>query len=613
MSAPRRWSGLLPAATEPAVSEKRACPSPARGTAFASLALEKRTHRMDDALFAHNLEALESLSPEAAARVRAADVSGIVPATAASGAVILEDEGRALDSRRDPVAAAERLAGSVTADHVVLIGFGSGYVAEALLRRGVHVAAVIDAAPRTLAAAMRARDLSPVLRAAPIAFLEDLGKPVAQAALRRRAEVAVGHPASVQSSPELRELLQKWTSIRVSGRRPRVLVVGPIYGGSLEIARSSQAACRSCGAEVRFLDFSAFSDGRTMFDGLPLPKAARNGLAGSLVTLLGDAVVQVASEWRADLVFALAQAPLGAAALDTLRERGISTAMWFVENVRVLSYWREVAAHYDWFYSIQVGRPLAQLAEAGAREVRYLPLACDPARHQPFELTEEERARFGADVSFAGSPYLNRLRLFSALADVPLRLWGPGWAVDPFTSQAAEGGRGFSLEEMVRIFCATRVNLNLHAATHVQGIDPDPDYVNPRTFELAACEAFQLVDRRDPLPALFADDEVTTFSSLSELRELITYYLEHDEERRATAARARKRALADHTYVHRLRAVLDEALPPELAAAASDGDAIGRETLEQALVRLSGAPVLSPEEAMTRAVYEIQAIGQARL
>ena len=44
-------------------------------------------------------------------------------------------------------------------------------------------------------------------------------------------------------------------------RSPRVLVVGPIYGGSLETARSTARASETLGAETRLLDFDAFGAG----------------------------------------------------------------------------------------------------------------------------------------------------------------------------------------------------------------------------------------------------------------------------------------------------------------------------------------------------------------
>jgi hypothetical protein len=139
-------------------------------------------------------------------------------------------------------------------------------------------------------------------------------------------------------------------------------------------------------------------------------------------------------------------------------------------------------------------------------------MACDAERHVPLVLTPEEQERYGCDVSFAGAPYLNRRGLLPALADFDLRIWGEGWNDEALGPFIADQGRRFTLDQMVRVFAGSRINLNLHSAEHVAGFDPQPDYLNPRTFELAACEAFQLVDRRDPLRA--AIKLYVTFKSL---------------------------------------------------------------------------------------------------
>jgi spore maturation protein CgeB len=156
---------------------------------------------------------------------------------------------------------------------------------------------------------------------------------------------------------------------------------------------------------------------------------------------------------------------------------------------------------------------------------------------------------------------------------------------------------------MIRIFAATRINLNIHSANHVAGLDPDADYVNPRTFELAACSAFQLVDARTPLPAMFRDDEVVTFRSVAELRRQITHYLAHPEERAAIAARARARVLAEHTFVHRVSRIFTELLPAELQPGRS-GAGRGLDEAIDALERTAAR--MTPDEAMMRVLQHVQ-------
>ena len=386
-------------------------------------------------------------------------------------------------------------------------------------------------------------------------------------------------------------------------RQPRVLVAGPIYSGSLETARSTARASTAAGADTRLLDFGTFGAGWDTISRLSVSDAHKMKLKADYAKVLGEMVVASASEWRPDLVIGLAQAPLNASVCARLRSAGIKVAFWFVENFRVLPYWKHVAKDYDAFFAIQDEPFLSMVRDAGSPKAVYLPTACDPERHAPVTLTEDERTRFGADVSFAGAPYLNRQRMLLGLIDLQPKIWGDGWAGTELERLAAEGGARFTLDEMVRIFAATKVNLNIHSANHVDGLDPDPDYVNPRTFELAACGAFQIVDARQPLPALFRDDELVTFRSTKELRSLITHYLARPEERAAIAARGRARVVAEHSFAHRVKRIFEETLPRELqpgAAAPSHGLAEAIAALERT------SPRMTPDEAMMRVLQHVQ-------
>lgn len=564
-------------------------------------------------LFERNLAALSARSPDTASVVAAiaGRPSAWTVAHSHAGDPIVECDGRPLDSRRHPRDAAARSAAEAAARRLVVAGFGTGYFAEALRARGLDVAAIIESEPACLAAAMRARDLHDLLAAVPVVLTTALKDVVEMATCRARADVIVPHGPSVALSADLAAICAAWPAMRVARRRPRVLVVGPIYGGSLEVARSAKAACSSLGVDARLFDCTVFADAHHALGGLDVPKLPRQALQGGLASVVSDAVLNVAHEWKADLVFALAQAPMVPSALERLRAIGVPSAFWFVENHRILTYWRDVARAYDWFYAIQENGFLEKLADAGAEHPVYLPVACDPERHRPLTLTSDEQARFGSAVSFAGSPYLNRRRMFTSLADLDLKLWGAGWD-DPLLARfVAEQGRSFDIDDMVKVFCASAINLNLHSANHVVGLDPEPDFVNPRTFELAACGAFQLVDRRDPLPALFAGDELAVFDNAAEMRAKVQWYLANDDERVAMAARARQRALGEHTYAHRMRQVLRDTLSPELAAAAFAGTPA--ESLDEAIVRLEReSPRLATPEAVLRIVREVNVAWMGR-
>ena len=65
-----------------------------------------------------------------------------------------------------------------------------------------------------------------------------------------------------------------------------------------------------------------------------------------------------------------------------------------------------------------------------------------------------------------------------------LREGRPVWVVEPSAAVAR-----LDLEA-VKIFNASRINLNLHSSPYHLGINPEGDYVNPRTFDLAAAGPF---------------------------------------------------------------------------------------------------------------------------
>ncbi|HEU6438606.1 MAG TPA: glycosyltransferase [Nitratidesulfovibrio sp.] len=82
--------------------------------------------------------------------------------------------------------------------------------------------------------------------------------------------------------------------------------------------------------------------------------------------------------------------------------------------------------------------------------------------------------------------------------------------------------------------------------------------VNQRVFDVPATGSFVLTDWRDQIENLFEPGrEVICYAEPEEADELLRRYLDHPEERARVVAAARRRILSEHTYEHRLRALLD--------------------------------------------------------
>ncbi|MBM3324218.1 MAG: glycosyltransferase, partial [Calditrichaeota bacterium] len=353
-----------------------------------------------------------------------------------------------------------------------------------------------------------------------------------------------------------------------SARRPlRILVPIPIYGGSVPTARYCARALQSIGHRIDILDCTGYHFALESLKAITHRKQHRNMLQAMLTAFLAETIVARALDWKADSVLALAQTPLTSQALQELRREGIVSAMWFVEDYHLFTYWKELAPFYDYFFAIQKDNFPRELQHIGQRNFHYLPAAACRYAHRPMQLTSDEQSRYGSDLSFVGAGYYNRVQSFRRLLNYDFRIWGSDWPEDGLLApKYQEKSRRVESEEAVRIFCASRINLNLHSSPTHAGVDPFGDFVNPRTFEIAACGAFQLVDKRKYLPELFDESEVALFQSVEELPGKMDYFLAHSQERVEMAQRARERVLKEHTYEHRMKELVEviEASSPEL-------------------------------------------------
>lgn len=522
-------------------------------------------------LLAANMEALRSADPALAERIDRASSDETVEAfTARSGAVSLRVDGAQEASSEDPEAEGRELArhfiqSAREAGATRLVVFGLGVHTLRFLEDFDGALLVIEPSATLMRAALERIDLSQALARVPIVVGSDVA-----AALRHPIFTApergmfVSHPAARRRARELHDALACRFQPGGAPRRLDVAVVPPMYGGALPVAGACARALSELGHRVRDLDLSPFWPAYQH-----ILRTAGDERLGALCDSLRAAVVRLVGEFLLgqieldppDVVLAIAGAPLDPQTLERLGRLGITRALWFCEDFRVMPYWAELVGSYDTVFHIQPHDFAAPLREAGAFGVP-LPMAFDPALHRPIELTADARRRYACDLSFVGAGYHNRRQFLPALFSLGLQLYGTEWPLSaPFAAVMPEPNVRQSSESTNRIFNASRINLNLHSSPWCDGVNPMGDYVNPRTFELAGGGCFQLVDERRELGRYFdIGTEVETFADVEECRKKIRHYLAHPEERRQISAAARRRALAEHTYRHRMEQAIDALL-----------------------------------------------------
>lgn len=513
-----------------------------------------------------NLEGLRKTVPAFVEAVVSSSGGRLSVCASREGSVTAKGDGQwvhsAYDPRKEARAWAEaQLREWKEGELAVVLGVGLLYHVEALavIKPSGSRLAVVVADPSVLKDAASARPMGAWftgvewLWGPPQAIAEQLA---AHSTPLRVLTYGAAARLHAEFHQQLEAALRRAVSEGQNGRL-HVAVVGPIYGGSLPIARYTVTALEALGHRVSWIDHSTH---RSSYDALGTYREARHRqmMQGRFAEVLSLSTVTRLAEDPPDLVLAIAQAPLSLAVLEHLRKKKFLTVMWFVENYRHLTYWQQLAAGYDHWFVIQQGECHEAFKRAGAPAVTYLPVAADPTVHRPWVLTDAERTEYGADVSFVGAGYPNRRALLPRWLSKEWRfkLWGNEWegAAD-LAPVLQRGGARIDTETCMKVFNASAINLNLHSCGGDR-LDPEADFVNPRTFELAACGSFQLSDERSLFPDLFTDQEVVRFRRVEDVPALIRTWLTDSDGRRAIADAARRRVLRHHTYEHRMKDLL---------------------------------------------------------
>lgn len=247
--------------------------------------------------------------------------------------------------------------------------------------------------------------------------------------------------------------------------------------------------------------------------------------------------------------------------LNVKRKFSVTLANWWIDDPAHLHRSTKLSPHYDFFFtcdpeSVSVHR------HVHCPHVSVLTFGCDPALHRAVALTEEEKSYYGSDVAFVGSMSSQRADTLRHITHLDLKIWCKQEfanfdgekiiyksvpSTDPLYPKFT--GRGAWGEEMVKVYNASKIVLNLHS----QGVVS----TNMRTFEVMGCGAFLLSDERETLNQLFKKgEEFASFRTPGELLELIEDYLKNEKERSAIAQRAQQAVYQKHTYRHRMEELI---------------------------------------------------------
>jgi spore maturation protein CgeB len=269
--------------------------------------------------------------------------------------------------------------------------------------------------------------------------------------------------------------------------------------------------------------------------------------AGPTVNRLNRDLLHMAEEERPDLVWTDKLLGMQPKTLVKLREMGIATVSYMIDNPfgrRGDPGWRlymKDIPYYD-LHVVQRDANIADYKSRGARDVIKIQTAYEPTIHYPppagWSDTDRDR-----EVSFIGTPYDQRAEFLTRLWQefaVPVTVSGGLVWKQHLTPEAVAGiyrGHGELFKNAYREGI-WKSKINLSFLTH-----SNHDEFAHKSFEIAACGGFLLVERSDGhLQRFVENEEAVFFSTIEECAEKIRRYLPDEAARARIAAAGRLRA-----------------------------------------------------------------------
>jgi spore maturation protein CgeB len=273
--------------------------------------------------------------------------------------------------------------------------------------------------------------------------------------------------------------------------------------------------------------------------------------AGPSVNRLNRDLLRMAEREKPDLVWTDKLLGMQPKTLDKLRAQGIATVSYMIDNPfgpRQDPGWRlymQDIPHYD-LHVVQRDANIADYKARGARDAIKIQTAYEPTIHfpPPAGWSDANRDR---EVSFIGTPYDQRGEFLTRLwkeFGIPVTVSGGlVWKRHLSTEATAAmyRGEGELFRDAYREGIWTS-KINLSFLTHA-----NKDEFTHKSFEIAACEGFLLVERSEGhLQRFVEDEEAVFFSTIEECVDKIRRYLPDEvaRQRIAAAGRAKVRAVA---------------------------------------------------------------------
>ncbi|WP_273850212.1 CgeB family protein [Guptibacillus spartinae] len=244
-------------------------------------------------------------------------------------------------------------------------------------------------------------------------------------------------------------------------------------------------------------------------------------------------------------------------------DRDLPIAVWLTEDPYYIDLTLPIIHKYNYVFTIDTAA-YERYIEMDHKQVYYLPLGTDSEINR--NMTKE--AEYTSDICFIGSPYPNRIESIKYLLDhsnYKMIIAGPHWEeiLKDYSHRSNLTIVSWIPPKLAaHYFSNAKINLNIHrpfdlkANANSNGVIPKS--VNNRTFDIAACQSFQLITPILTLPPhLENTKDILFFETNQELLDKVNDYVKNDHLRETMAKNARNNVLEHYTITRSLEKIFD--------------------------------------------------------
>ncbi|MDE5412683.1 CgeB family protein [Alkalihalobacterium chitinilyticum] len=276
-----------------------------------------------------------------------------------------------------------------------------------------------------------------------------------------------------------------------------------------------------------------------------------------------DTLNTLVSSFQPDIILTMARFNIRNSFLNWIKEQKCTTAIWLTEDPYYTDKTIKIIHYFKYIFTIESSCvPLYK--KYGHHNVYYLPLGTDPVIYSPPQTNQ----KYKYDISLVGFPYPERIKTIKFLLDhtsYSILTAGNTWlqSLGDYKTTHNYNVIDYWIEPctVASIYNQSKIILNTHRSSKFkynrnnQGVYNQS--LNNRTFDIAGCRAFQLIDNKPDLGKHFVEgDEIIAFEDCTDLLQKIDYYLINEEERNRIASNARNRVIKSETFLHRLSNIL---------------------------------------------------------